>query len=173
MTNPIIHVTVGKYAMDHSLKIGFSFGVTSGIITTLGMMVGLHSGTHSQLVVVGGIVTIAVADAFSDALGIHISEEAENVHTDREVWTATLATFWAKFLCAMTFLVPILWFPLPVAIWVCVGWGLSLLALFSFVLAREQSKPPVPVMAEHLTIAVVVIFLTQFLGAWVARLTLG
>jgi len=28
--------------MKHSLKTGFSFGLTSGIITTLGLMVGLH-----------------------------------------------------------------------------------------------------------------------------------
>ena len=70
--------------MNHSLKIGVVFGLTSGIITTLGLMVGLHSGTHSRVVVIGGIVTIAIADAFSDALGIHVSEEAENVHTHKE-----------------------------------------------------------------------------------------
>jgi len=39
--------------MKHSLKTGFSFGLTSGIITTLGLMVGLHSGTHSRLAVMG------------------------------------------------------------------------------------------------------------------------
>ena len=54
-----------------------SFGLTSGIITTLGLIVGLHSGTHSKLAVIGGILTIAMADAFSDALGIHVSEESE------------------------------------------------------------------------------------------------
>ncbi|HIE31931.1 MAG TPA: hypothetical protein EYP67_06070, partial [Methanosarcinales archaeon] len=67
--------------MRHSLKTGFSFGLTSGIITTLGLMVGLHSGTHSELVIIGGILTIAIADAFSDALGIHVSEESESKHT--------------------------------------------------------------------------------------------
>jgi len=60
--------------MRHSITTGFSFGLTSGVITTLGLLVGLNSGTHSKLVVIGGILTIAIADAFSDALGIHISE---------------------------------------------------------------------------------------------------
>ncbi len=60
---------------------GISFGLTSGIITTLGMIVGLHAGTHSRLAVIGGVLTIAIADAFSDALGIHISEESQNKHT--------------------------------------------------------------------------------------------
>lgn len=38
-------------------------------------MIGLMAGTHSKLAVLGGILTIAIADAMSDALGIHISQE--------------------------------------------------------------------------------------------------
>lgn len=56
--------------MRLSLKKEFSFGLTSGVITTLGMMVGLHSSTHSKLAVIGGIIAIAIADAFSDAVRI-------------------------------------------------------------------------------------------------------
>ena len=72
--------------LKHSIKIGFSFGLTSGIITTLGLMVGLHYGTGSKLVVLGGILTIAIADAFSDALGIHMAEESENIHSSKEIY---------------------------------------------------------------------------------------
>ena len=36
----------GGNPMKESLKTGISFGLTSGVITTLGLMVGLHSGTH-------------------------------------------------------------------------------------------------------------------------------
>lgn len=71
--------------VKHSLKTGLCFGLTSATITTLGLMVGLHSFSGSKVVVIGGILTIAIADAFSDALGIHISEEAENVHAKREI----------------------------------------------------------------------------------------
>ena len=62
--------------MKNSLKKGYSFGLTSGIITTLGLIVGLNSSTGSKLVVIGGIITIAIADAMSDALGMHISQES-------------------------------------------------------------------------------------------------
>lgn len=71
--------------MKNSWRTGFCFGLTSGIITTLGLMVGLNSGTYSALVVAGGVVTIAIADAFSDALGIHIAKESENHHTVKEI----------------------------------------------------------------------------------------
>lgn len=140
--------------------------MTSGIITTLGLMVGLHSGTGSKLVVLGGILTIAIADAFSDALGIHIAEESENVHTPKEVWESTISTFFSKFLFALMFIIPILLFELSTAILVSVIWGLSVLSLISFSMAREQGKSPWKVVAEHLIIALVVVAITHYVGDW-------
>jgi VIT1/CCC1 family predicted Fe2+/Mn2+ transporter len=155
--------------MRHPFKVGLSFGLTSGVITTMGLMVGLNAGTHSKLVVIGGILTIATADAFSDALGIHISEESENRHSGREIWEATAATFASKFLFAITFLVPILLLPLNVAIAVNVIWGLLLLGLFSLKLAREQHTETWKVVGEHLLIAVVVVAITYLIGTWVNK----
>lgn len=153
--------------MKHSLKVGFSFGLTSAIITTLGLIVGLHSGTHSRMVVIGGILTIAIADAFSDALGIHISEESENTHSTKEIWESTIATFLSKFFFATTFIVPVLVFPLTTAIIVNIVWGLSLLGIFSFYMAKEQKVNPWQVISEHLFIALVVIVITHFVGTLV------
>ena len=154
----------------HPLKVGFSFGLTSGIITTLGLMVGLSAGTHSKLVVIGGILTIAIADAFSDALAIHISEESENKHTHKEIWVATAATFLAKFVFALTFLVPVLFFELSIAIVISIIWGLSALSVFSYRMAREQRKHPLKVVGEHLGIAIVVIIATYYVGTWVSTI---
>ena len=130
-------------------------------------MVGLYSGTHSKLVVLGGIITIAIADAFSDALGIHISEESENKHTTKEIWEATISTFLFKFIFAMTFVVPVLVCPLTTAIVVSIAWGLSLLGIFSFYMAKEQKVNPWSVILEHLFTALVVIAITCCVGIWV------
>ena len=154
------------------MKTGLSFGLTSGIITTLGLMVGLHSGTHSKLVVMGGILTIAIADAFSDALGIHVSEESENRHSTREIWESTVFTFLSKLVFALTFIVPILLFPLATAIVVSIAWGLSMLAIFSLYIAKEQKESAWKVVGEHLLIAVVVIIITHYVGHWIGT-TLG
>lgn len=147
---------------------GFSFGLTSGIITTLGLMVGLHAGTRSKLVVLGGILTIAIADALSDALGIHISEESENKHTTREIWEATGSTFFSKFIFALTFIVPVLLFELSTAIVISIIWGFSLLSILSFSIAKEQGTRPWRVVAEHLIVALVVIVVTHYVGHWIA-----
>jgi VIT1/CCC1 family predicted Fe2+/Mn2+ transporter len=156
--------------MDHSIKTGLYFGLTSGIITTMGLMVGLHSGTHSDLVVLGGILTIAVADAFSDALGIHMSEESEDKHTAKEVWQATLTTFLSKFLFAMTFIIPILLFELNTAIIISAAWGLLALGILSYVIAKAEKKKSLIVIGEHLLIAVIVIIITHYLGDLVRRM---
>jgi vacuolar iron transporter family protein len=158
--------------MHHSLKTGFSFGLTSGIITTLGLMVGLHSGTHSRLAVIGGILTIAIADAFSDALGIHISEESENKHTHSEIWAATISTFSSKFFSTLLFLVPVLLFELVTAIIVSVLAGLLLVGVFSFYIAKSQKVNPWFSVMEHIIIGLVVIVLTHYAGDWIG-LTFG
>ena len=153
--------------MKHSLKVGFSFGLTSGIITTLGLMVGLYSGTHSKLVVIGGILIIAISDAFSDAMGIHISEESENKHTTKEIWESTISTFLSKFGFALTFIIPVLLFELSTAIVISVIWGLSLISIFSFSIAKEQKAKPWKVVAEHLIISMAAIAITHYVGHWI------
>ena len=154
--------------LNHSVKTGISFGLTSAVITTMGLMVGLNSGTHSRLAVLGGILTIAVADAFSDALGIHIAEESENTHTSWEIWQSTIATLVSKFLFALTFAVPVLLLELSAAVTASVVYGLTVLAVLSYYLARDQKESPAKVIAEHLGIAVAVIVITHFTGEWVA-----
>ena len=153
--------------MKKSMKLGFSFGLTSGIITTLGLIVGLHAGTHSSLVVIGGILTIAIADSFSDALGIHISQESEN-KDKKAVWEATISTFLTKFFFALTFFIPVLLFEITTAIIISVIWGLFLLTILSFYIAKKQNENPVKVILEHVIIALIVITITHYVGDWVS-----
>jgi len=157
--------------MKKPWKIGLSFGLTSGIITTLGLMVGLHSGTHSKLVVIGGILTIAIADAFSDALGMHVSEESENKKT-KDIWESTISTFFFKLVFALTFIIPVLLFELLTAIVISVIWGLLMIAILSFNIAKKQKRTTWKVIAEHLIIALVVIVITHYVGGWIS-LTFG
>ena len=154
--------------MRLSIRKGFSFGLTSGIITTLGLIVGLHSGTHSNIVIIGGIVVIAIADAMSDALGIHVSEESENKHSTKEIWESTVSTFLSKFVFALIFIIPVLFLQLSTAIIVCVIWGLSLIAIFSYYIAKQQNVKPYRVILEHLIIAIMVIVITHYIGDWIA-----
>jgi len=154
--------------MRASLKKGFSFGLTSGVITTLGLIVGLNSGTRSSTLVIGGILIIAIADGMSDALGIHVSEESENKHSTKEIWESTISTFLSKFFFALTFTIPFLLFQLTSAIIVSIIWGLSIMTIFNYYLAKQQKEKPYKVILEHLLIAMIVIMITNYLGVLVA-----
>jgi VIT1/CCC1 family predicted Fe2+/Mn2+ transporter len=150
--------------MKHSIKTGLSFGLTSAIITTLGLMVGIYSGTRSRPAVLGAILIIAIADALSDSLGIHMSEESENKHTPREIWESTLYTFLSKFIFAATFIVPVIIFNLRLAVIISIIWGLLLLTVFSFYLARNEKTAAWKVILEHIFVAVIVIIATHSVG---------
>jgi vacuolar iron transporter family protein len=156
------------FGMKPSLRLGINFGLTSGVITTLGLLVGLASGTNSREVVIAGVLTIAIADAFSDAMGVHVSQEAAGELDG--VWAATFSTLVAKIIFALSFLVPLVLFSLPVAVWVSVAWGMALLAISSFFIARREHAPSWHIAGEHLFLAMLVMVATHYTGLLVRSL---
>ncbi|MFA5318689.1 MAG: hypothetical protein WC323_04470 [Patescibacteria group bacterium] len=148
---------------------GLSFGLTSGVITTLGLLVGLEAGTGSAKIVLAGILTIAVADAFSDALGMHMSEESKSENSPKEVWQATVSTLLAKFLFALSFVVPVLFLSISTAVIASIIWGLFLILTLSYIMAKKQKENPLKPMAEHFLIAAFVIIITHYIGHWIGN----
>ncbi len=148
-------------------RTGLYFGATSGVITTLGLLTGLYAGTGAVTAVLGGILVIAVADSMSDALGIHLAEEADPNKSSAHVWSATISTFVAKFVFAISFAVPLLLLPLRTAVIASVVWGMSVITVLSYFLAKSAQERPLPIILEHLGIAMLVVLLSHLIGAWV------
>ncbi len=157
--------------MKQSLRAGLGFGLTSGIITTLGLMVGLYSGTNSKMVVISGVLIIAIADALSDSLGMHISKEAELDQSHKQVWEATIATFLAKFVFSLTFIFPFLFLAIKEAVVTGIIWGLLLLTGFNIYLIKQKKKGSYFSLLEHLALAIIVIIVTFLVGKGIALLT--
>jgi VIT1/CCC1 family predicted Fe2+/Mn2+ transporter len=158
-----------EFQKNSGARTGLFFGATSGVITTIGLIAGLHAGTRSLTAVLGGIFVIAVADAMSDALGIHLAEEADPNATPTHIWSATLITFVTKFVFSLSFAVPLLMLPLGQAVIASVVWGMIVITVLSYFLARAQSTSPVAIIAEHLGIAILVVVFSHFIGEWVNR----
>ena len=152
---------------ERSKNRGVNFGTASGVITTLGLMIGLIFSTYSKLAVLGGILTIAIADSMSDALGMHISEESLG-KSKENIWAATKYTFLSKFFYALTFIIPVL---LIENLWIMAivscSWGFLLLTIMSIKIARKNKEKPLLIVGEHLMIAIIVIILTYILGKFV------
>lgn len=152
-----------------ALRVGLSFGLTSAVITTLGLMMGLFTSTQSRLAVIGGVLTIALADALSDALGIHVSQESQPEVSVKQVWLATLATFGAKLGFALTFVLPLVFFPLSTAIRINVIWGLVLLGILSGLVGKKQDGWAWRTMVEHLVIALAVLLISSQVGRLIQK----
>jgi VIT1/CCC1 family predicted Fe2+/Mn2+ transporter len=156
-----------EFFTNDGARTGLYFGATSGVITTIGLIAGLNAGTNSVAAVLGGILVIAVADSLSDALGIHLAEEADPETSHGHVWSATVSTFLTKFVFAITFAIPVLLLPLWPAVLASVAWGLLVIAVLSYFIARSQGSSPLAIIGEHVLIAVIVVVASHYIGAWV------
>ncbi|MCF7866779.1 hypothetical protein K9L67_04920 [Candidatus Woesearchaeota archaeon] len=154
--------------MRSAIKKGLGFGLTSGIITTLGLMMGLSSSTHSKIVVLGGIITIAIADSMSDAFGIHMSEEAGTKDSKKQVFEATISTFITKFILALTFVVPFLITELYLATIVCIIYGVLLLGLITIYEAHKRKDNIFLELIKHLSMLILVLIITYYVGIGVS-----
>lgn len=156
--------------MKKAIRVGYSFGLTSGVTTTLGLIIGLAAGTQSRIAVIGGIITISLADSLSEGFGMHISEEAEEKHSQKEIWESSGATFFSKFLIALSFLIPVYFFDLSIAVMLSIIWGLCMITLLSYTIGRKTSASTWKPIGEHITIAVMVIIVTHFVGLGISLL---
>jgi VIT1/CCC1 family predicted Fe2+/Mn2+ transporter len=70
---------------------------------------------------------------------------------------------------ASTFVLPLLLLPLQQAVIACLIWGAVVLTVLSVFIARQQGQPALPVVAEHLGIASLVMVLSWLVGMGVNR----
>ena len=155
--------------MRNPLNVGLGFGLTSGVITTLGMIIGLNAATHSESAVVGGILTVALADAFSDALGIHITEESTGKRSEAYTWKATFSTFFFKIVFALSFILPFVFLEYNNAIFACIAWAGLVIGVFSYIIGKRRGEKPFGVVAEHLLVSVLVVIITQIVGGFISK----
>jgi vacuolar iron transporter family protein len=147
----------------------FSMGATAAIVTSMGLIAGLTHGDHSRTSTIAGLLIIAIADNISDSLGIHIAKESEGV-AKKEIQASTFGNFTIRFILALTFVVIVWFFPPAIAFMVSTLWGLVLLTILSYFIARIKKSNPVRETIYHLTIAVFVIVGSKFLGNFITRL---
>jgi VIT1/CCC1 family predicted Fe2+/Mn2+ transporter len=153
--------------LDQSLFTGLGFGATSGIITTLGLIVGLETLTNSIPTALAGIYIIAFADGLSDALGIHLSQESNKKIKSNEVWASTIYTLIFKILIALSFTIPLVLYPSIMGVIICILWGYLLLGLLSLIIAKRKEEKPYGIILEHWVIMTFILIVTYLIGTYV------
>jgi VIT1/CCC1 family predicted Fe2+/Mn2+ transporter len=149
-----------------STQTRFSFGATSAIITNLGIVTGLDTMTHPKLSIIGALLVIALADNLSDSFGIHMYQESERVGK-KEVFISTLTNFFTRLLVSSTFIILIIVLPIKPAVICSVIWGLLLLAVMTYTIAKQQKINPYPAIFVHVGIAILVVIASNFAGKFI------
>jgi vacuolar iron transporter family protein len=140
-----------------------SFGGPAAIVTSTALIVGLRTTTLARTTIVASLVIFALADNLTDALGIHIYQESERL-AERKAFRTTMANFLARLLLTLSFVSLVLTVPGQALVYVSVLWGLTLLSLLSYLLARERAVSALAEISKHCAVALLVVALSRAIG---------
>ena len=146
----------------------FSFGGTSAIVTNMGLITGFDQTTVNKSTMLSALLIVAIADNLTDSLSIHIYQESEQLAA-REAFRATLANFSARLGLSLSFMFLVEFLPASFVAIVSIFWGLVLLIILTFVVAKSRKTPVIPEIWKHLGIAVAVILISKMIGIMVLK----
>jgi VIT1/CCC1 family predicted Fe2+/Mn2+ transporter len=147
----------------------FSFGITSAIVTSLALMMGLDQMSNAKTSIIEALLIIAIADNIADSLGIHVYRESQIPAAGSDPRIYTISNFLTRLVVMMVFITLVVTLPLAYATVISVTLGLALLTVLSYYIALYQKSSPIRSIAEHLIVAVVVIIISHFLGLMIAN----
>ena len=144
----------------------FSFGGTSAIVTSMGLIIGLGAARASNATIVSGLLIVGLADNLTDSLSIHMYQEAARLE-ERTAFRATTSNFLTRALIALSFVAMVLSLPHAYGGMVVLSWGCLLLAMISYSVARARGASPWRETAKHLGVAFLVIVTSRLIGGWI------
>jgi VIT1/CCC1 family predicted Fe2+/Mn2+ transporter len=147
----------------------FSIGATAAITTSMGLIAGLTQGDGARTSIITGLLIVAIADNVSDSLGIHIYKESEGA-SKHDINSFTYGNFIARLFIAFTFILIVLLFSSYAAFIISSLWGLVLLAILSYLIARGKGTNPFLEIAWHLVVALMIIVGSKILGNFILNM---
>ena len=146
----------------------YVFGSTAAIITNISLIVGLGSAGTGKGPILGGLLTIALADNISDSLGIHLYKETEGLGQKLSV-LSTVLNFTARLVVSLSFIAIVLVLATAQAIPVAIVWGLLLLIVISYLINKSNNRNSFWEIAKHLLVAGVVIAVSHYVGSLIGK----
>ncbi len=129
---------IDKIAIQHGLQ-GATFGVTEAIIMMMGVLYALIV-TGDRKIILLGLLASGIADAFANSSAFHISEEAEKIHSRKEVWKSTILCFFGTAIPVFLFIIPVIIFPVYFAALINGVLGLLILAGIGYFVGCVHAK---------------------------------
>jgi len=149
---------------------GIAFGIMEGTILIWGLMLGLSVTQNRGITVIALLVT-ALADALANAAGLHVSQESEGHHDEKEVMKSTIYCFAATFLVMAFLAVPIILFEsYSSAIMTSSALSVIILGALGYFVAKKRKETVWKISLEYILMGVGVAIVSYALGAIVETL---
>lgn len=131
----------------------------------MALIVGLDAANAGKAAMVSALLIAAVADNLTDSLSVHMYQESERLE-EREAFIGTLSNFVTRLVVCLTFVLIVVLFRTHVA---AIGgvWGMLLLIVLNYILARYRNVGAMSELGKHLAVALVVILVSKGIGHWI------
>lgn len=143
-----------------------SYGGTAAVVTSMALISGLNAADATKAVIVSALLIAAFADNLTDALSFHIFQESEQLD-QKDAFTGTITNFVTRLLLCISFALLIGLFPIAHAAIVATIWGMLLLAIMTYLVARERKVKPILEVIKHLLVASAVVLASNVTGHWI------
>ena len=143
-----------------------SFGGTAAIVTSMVLIVGLDIANAGKATMVSALLIAAVADNLTDSLSVHMYQESERLE-EREAFVGRLSNFATRFIVCLSFVLIVTLFRAHAAVVRGIVWGILLLTVLNYILARHRKVGAISELWKHLTVALVIIFVSKGIGYWI------
>jgi vacuolar iron transporter family protein len=143
-----------------------SFGGTAAIVTSMALIVGLDAANAGRAAMVSALLIAAVADNLTDSLSVQVYQESERLE-ERDAFIGTVSNFVTRLVVCLTFVLIVVLFRTHVAAIGGIVWGMLLLTVLNYILARHRKVGAISELAKHLAVALVIIFVSKGIGHWI------
>jgi VIT1/CCC1 family predicted Fe2+/Mn2+ transporter len=132
----------------------------------MALISGLSAADTTKPIVVTALLIAALADNLTDALSVHIFQESEQLD-QKDAVTGTITNFVTRLLLGVSFVPLVVLFPLAHAAKAAIVWGALLLAILTYLVARQRKVNPALEVVKHLFVASGVIIASTLIGHWI------
>jgi len=143
-----------------------SFGGTAAIVTSMALITGLDAVGTAKSTLISALLIAALADNLTDSLSIHIYQESVRLD-EREAFIGTLTNFITRLLGSLSFVLIVAVFPPNVVVLAAIVWGMLLLGVLTYLLARERNVGILSEVIKHFVVAAAAIITSKVIAYFI------
>jgi vacuolar iron transporter family protein len=135
-----------------------SFGVISAIMTGLAIIIGLSNSVNAKINIITALLILAIADNLSDSFGINVHEESNYIPSGN-TRKIVVNNFIVRLLTCLVLVIIVLVFPMNLVILISIIFGIVMLILLSYFIAKNKKINPFKTISRYLILAIIIMLL--------------